>query len=244
MRLDGKVCLVTGGARGIGRAIVELFEENGARVVVACDINAAALGWTKARDRIDTKEVDVTDPQSVSRLVEAVHGEHGRVDVLVNNAGITRDNLLQKITDDDWNAVIAVNLKGPFNMMRAIVPLMIEQNAGTVVNISSVVGLDGNIGQTNYAATKAGVVGMTKTWAKEFARKGARIRVNAVAPGYIRTPMVQTVPEKIIDTVVARTVLGRLGEAADVARVVLFLASEDSGFVTGQVIRVDGGLTL
>ncbi len=244
MSLQGKVCVVTGGAQGIGRAIVELFAENGAKMVVACDVNDSALDWTKERENVAARALDVTDPKQIEQFVEQTRSEFGGIDVLVNNAGITRDNLLQKITDEDWSAVVAVNLKGPFNMMRGIVPVMIEQGAGAVVNISSVVGLDGNIGQTNYAATKAGVVGMTKSWAKEFARKGAQIRVNAVAPGYIRTPMVQTVPEKIIDSVVSKTVLGRLGEAVDVAKAVLFLASDEASFVTGQVIRVDGGLVL
>jgi 3-oxoacyl-[acyl-carrier protein] reductase len=188
--------------------------------------------------------VNVTSPEEIAELVAGLRSEFGSIDVLINNAGITRDNLIQKITDEDWEAVIAVNLKGPFNMMRAVVPAMIEQDGGSVVNISSVVGLDGNIGQTNYSATKAGVVGMTKTWAKELARKGAKIRVNAVAPGYIRTPMVETVPEKIIDSIVSKTVLGRLGEAEDVAKAVLFLASDAASFITGQVLRVDGGLVL
>lgn len=244
MSVEGRVCLVTGGAQGIGRAIVETFEACGAKAVVACDVNASALEWTRVRPAIWAHELDVTKPEQISKLVEEVRSQHGSIDVLVNNAGITRDNLIHKIGDDDWSAVVAVNLKGPFNMMRAVAPIMIEQNVGVVVNISSVVGLDGNIGQTNYAATKAGVVGMTKTWAKEFARKGAKIRVNAVAPGYVRTPMVSTVPEKIIESVVSHTVLGRLGEVSDIAKAVLFLAGDDSDFITGQVLRVDGGLVL
>ena len=244
MRVDGKVCLVTGGAQGIGRAIVAQLAEHGAKMVIACDMNEAALSWTKQEIRVTSRVANVTSPEDIAELVAGILAEFGSIDVLINNAGITRDNLIQKITDEDWEAVIAVNLKGPFNMMRAVVPAMIEQDGGSVVNISSVVGLDGNIGQTNYSATKAGVVGMTKTWAKELARKGAKIRVNAVAPGYIRTPMVETVPEKIIDSIVSKTVLGRLGEAEDVAKAVLFLSSDAASFITGQVLRVDGGLVL
>ena len=244
MTVDGKVCLVTGGAQGIGRAIVEAFSDAGAKAVIACDVNDEALAAVRKKKNVTGRPLDVTKPEEIARVVEQIRQEFDGIDVLVNNAGITRDGLLQKISDGDWDAVLAVNLKGPFNMMRAIVPLMLEKGSGAVVNIASVVGLDGNIGQTNYAATKAGVVGMTKTWAKEFARKGAKIRVNAVAPGYVRTPMVETVPQKIIDSIVSRTVLGRLGEAEDVANAVLFLSSDASSFVTGQVIRVDGGLVL
>ncbi|HUX19782.1 MAG TPA: SDR family oxidoreductase, partial [Spirochaetia bacterium] len=226
------------------RAIVAQLAEHGAKMVIACDMNEAALSWTKQEIRVTSRVANVTSPEDIAELVAGILAEFGSIDVLINNAGITRDNLIQKITDEDWEAVIAVNLKGPFNMMRAVVPAMIEQDGGSVVNISSVVGLDGNIGQTNYSATKAGVVGMTKTWAKELARKGAKIRVNAVAPGYIRTPMVETVPEKIIDSIVSKTVLGRLGEAEDVAKAVLFLSSDAASFITGQVLRVDGGLVL
>jgi len=244
MKVEGQVCIVTGGARGIGQEISRQLAAHGAKMVVVCDVNTDNLKWTTEVERIVGRRVDVTSPDQAAELIEGVRSEFGSVDVLVNNAGITRDNLIQKITDEDWEAVLAVNLKGPFNMVRAVAPVMIEQDAGCVVNISSVVGLDGNIGQTNYAATKAGVVGMTKTWAKELARKGAKIRVNAVAPGYIRTPMVETVPEKVIDSVVSRTVLGRLGEPEDVAKAVLFLASDAASFITGQVLRVDGGLVL
>ena len=244
MMVEGLVCIVTGGARGIGQEIARQLAAHGAKTVVVCDVNTESLGWTANEQGIVGRTVDVTRPDQAAKLIEGVRSEFGSVDVLVNNAGITRDNLIQKITDEDWEAVLAVNLKGPFNMMRAAAAVMIEQDAGCVVNISSVVGLDGNIGQTNYAATKAGVVGMTKTWAKELARKGAKIRVNAVAPGYIRTPMVETVPEKVIDSVVSKTVLGRLGEPEDVAKAVLFLASDAASFITGQVLRVDGGLVL
>ena len=188
--------------------------------------------------------VDVTDSAAVNALVAKIRAESGGIDVLVNNAGITRDALIQKMTDDDWDAVINVNLKGVFVMTRAVAPVMMEAGAGSIVSISSIVGLDGNIGQSNYAATKGGVVAMTKGWAREFARKGAKVRVNAVSPGYTRTPMIATVPEKVLEPIIAKTPLGRLAEVRDIANAVLFLASDEAAFITGQVLRVDGGLVL
>jgi 3-oxoacyl-[acyl-carrier protein] reductase len=244
MRLDGKVCVVTGAARGIGRCIAELFAEAGAKTVIACDVNVEALEAGGLPAGMVAEKLDVTDSAAVSSFAARMKERHGRIDVLVNNAGITRDALVQKMTDADWNAVIAVNLTGAFFMTRAVAPLMMEAGAGAIVGIASVVGMDGNIGQTNYAATKAGIIAMTRTWAKELARKGAKVRVNAVAPGYINTPMVQSVPQKVIDGIVAKVVLGRLGEPRDVAQAVLFLASDASAYVTGQVLRVDGGLVL
>lgn len=245
MRMKDKVCVVTGGAQGIGRAIVELFASEGARVVFALDVNAGGFAeLTKGRSNVRGEVVNVTDPAGIAGFVEKVKAEFGRIDALVNNAGITRDGLIQKMTDADWAAVIAVNLTGVFNMTRAIAPLMMETGSGTIVSISSVVGLDGNIGQSNYAATKGAVVSMTKGWAKEFSRKGAKVRVNAVSPGYTRTPMVETVPQKVLDPIIAKTPLGRLANPIDIANGVLFLSSDDSAFVTGQVLRVDGGLVL
>jgi 3-oxoacyl-[acyl-carrier protein] reductase len=243
MRLDGKVCLVTGAARGIGREIAELFAASGASAVLACDLKTEALA-SGLPPNLSGEKLDVTDAAAVRAFVEKARAKHGRIDVLVNNAGITRDALIQKMTDEDWDAVLAVNLKGAFLLTRAVAPLMMEAGAGSIVSIASVVGIDGNIGQTNYAATKAGIIGMTKTWAKEFARKGAKVRANAVAPGFINTPMVQAVPQKVIDAVVARVLLGRLGEPRDVANAVLFLASDASAYITGQVLRVDGGLVI
>ena len=245
MRLKGKVCVVTGGARGIGKGIVETFAREGAERVWALDVNGVELpALEKEVPAARGVAVDVTDSAAVNAVVERIKSESGRIDVLVNNAGITRDALIQKMTDAEWAAVLSVNLTGVFYVTRAVAPLMMEAGKGAVVSISSIVGLDGNIGQSNYAATKAAVVSMTRGWAKEFARKGAKVRVNAVSPGYTRTPMIATVPEKVLEPIIARTPLGRLAEVRDIASAVLFLASDESDFITGQVLRVDGGLVL
>ena len=245
MRMNGKVCVVTGGARGIGKEIVTKFANEGALVVFACDMNKEALDeLEKEFKNVKGYILNVTDREGIKVFVEKVKAEYGRIDALVNNAGITRDALIQKMTEEDWDAVINVNLKGVFNMTQAIGPLMMETGSGSIVSISSVVGLDGNIGQTNYAATKGGVVAMTKTWSKEFARKGAKVRANAVAPGFVRTPMTDKVPEKILEDMKNKALLKRLGEAEDIANAVLFLSSEEASFVTGQVLRVDGGLVI
>ena len=242
MRLDGKVCLVTGAARGIGREIAELFAASGANAVLACDLKTDTL--EDLPPNMSGEKLDVTDAEAVRAFVEKARVKHGRIDVLVNNAGIVRDALIQKMTDEDWDAVLAVNLKGAFLLTRAVAPLMMEAGAGSIVSITSVVGIDGNVGQTNYAATKAGIIGMTRSWAKEFARKGAKVRANAIAPGFINTAMVHAVPQTVIDSVVAKVPLGRLGQPRDVANAVLFLASDASAYITGQVLRVDGGLVL
>ena len=245
MRMDGKVCVVTGGARGIGRGIAEAFAREGAKRVWALDVNAKDFPELEAAfPAIKGAVVDVTDSGAVNALALRIKAESGRIDALVNNAGITRDNLIHKMGDDDWDNVINVNLKGVFIMTRAVAPMMMESGSGSIVSIASIVGLDGNIGQSNYAATKGGVVAMTKGWAKEFARKGAKIRVNAVSPGYTRTPMLATVPEKVLEPIIAKTPLGRLAEIKDIANAVLFLSCDESEFITGQVLRVDGGLVL
>ncbi|WP_372590288.1 beta-ketoacyl-ACP reductase [Fervidobacterium pennivorans subsp. carthaginiensis] len=239
MRLDGKVCIITGAGSGIGRAAAELFAKEGA-IVIACDVNETSY----ENPNIHFYKLDVTDRNRIAEVVKDVVEKFGKIDVLVNNAGITRDALIQNMTEEDWDKVINVNLKGVFNMTQAVVPYMLEAGKGSIINTSSVVGVYGNIGQTNYAATKAGVIGMTKTWAKEFARKGAQIRVNAVAPGFIKTPMTEKVPEKILTMMAERAALKRLGEPIEVAYVYLFLASDESSYITGQVIGVDGGLIL
>jgi 3-oxoacyl-[acyl-carrier protein] reductase len=245
MTLSGKVCVVTGGARGIGRAIVLAYAAAGARAVIAIDMGFDDFDEVTAQHAsVRPVVLDVTDSAAVQGAVERLRADEGRIDVLVNNAGITRDNLLQKMTDDEWDAVIDVNLGGVFRMARAIGPLMMEQGAGSIVNMASIVGLTGNVGQSNYAASKGGVVSLTKTWAKEFARKGAQVRVNAIAPGFVRTPMTEKVPERILEAMVGKTLLGRMGEPADIANAALWLASDASSYVTGQVISVDGGLVL
>ncbi|POR03560.1 beta-ketoacyl-ACP reductase [Alkalispirochaeta sphaeroplastigenens] len=241
--VQGKICVVTGGGKGIGRVIVDTLASNGAEAVYALDVSADALKELNGSNT-HGQVVNVLDADNIHTCIEDICARHGRIDVLINNAGITRDAVINKMDDGAWQQVIDVNLKGVFLMTREIGPRMMEYGSGSIINISSVVGLDGNMGQTNYAATKAGVVAMAKTWAKEFARKGAAVRANAVAPGFINTPMIQTVPEKVIEGIKAKTPLKRIGEPQEVANLVSFLASDLSSYITGQVIRVDGGLTV
>jgi len=236
LNLKDKVVIVTGGAAGIGRATVERFEAEGAKVVA----------WDVTTD----PKVDVTDAASVQRAVDDVMARFGRIDVLVNNAGIVRDAQLIKWKDgvagmmDDatFDAVINVNLKGVFLCTRAVVPHMIAARSGVILNASSIVGLYGNFGQTNYAATKAGVISFTKTWSRELGRYN--IRVNAVAPGFIATDMVRAMPPKIVETMESKTPLARLGEPEDIANAYVFLASDAAKFISGAVLSVDGGLVL
>lgn len=239
-RMTGKVAIVTGGARGIGREIVNLFSNEGARMVISADM---ILGEDSA-ENIRNVELNVTDREAIAKFVEKMKIEFGTIDVLVNNAGITKDGLIQKIDEKMWDIVVDVNLKGVFNLTQAVAPIMIDNGKGSIINISSVVGLYGNIGQTNYAATKAGVIGMSYTWAKEFARKGAQVRSNVIAPGYVQTEILDTVPEKVLDPIRKKTALGRLGNPKEIASAALFLASDESSFVTGHVLEVTGGLRL
>lgn len=252
MRLEGKVALITGGAAGIGKATAQRFIEEGAQVVI-CDVNQEA-GEAAVRDlgpNAHFDRVDVTDRQAVQAWVDSVVDRLGRIDILVNNAGVLRDNQLVRVKDGelvkqmpeaDFDLVIAVNLKGVFNCAQAVAPHMIRQGGGVILNASSIVGLDGNFGQTNYVATKAGVVGMTKVWARELGRYN--IRVNAVAPGFTATEMVMQMPEKILEGMKARTPLGRLAEPRDLANAYLFLASDEASFISGTVLRVDGGIVV
>ena len=245
MRLQGKVAIITGAARGIGRETALLFAAEGAKVVI-CDLldegeEVAEEIRSRGGEAIFYK-LDVTDREAVKRMVDAVVERYGRIDILVNNAGITRDAQFLKMTEEDWDKVIAVNLKGVFNMTQAVAPVMVAQGKGKVVNAASVVALYGNFGQTNYVASKAGVIGMTKVWARELGRKG--INVNAVAPGFIQTEMTAKVPEKVLQMVRERTPLGRLGTPRDVAYAYLFLASDESDYVNGAVLSVDGGLVI
>jgi 3-oxoacyl-[acyl-carrier protein] reductase len=236
--LKGKVVVVTGGAAGIGRATAERFAEEGCRVSV-WDVNTPS------------RRVDVTDTESVNQAVKAVLDEWGTIDILINNAGILRDAQLVKykdgavtgmMTDEAFDAVISVNLRGVFVCTRAVVPTMIAAGGGVILNASSVVGLYGNFGQTNYVASKSGVIGMTKTWARELGKYG--IRVNAVTPGFIATEMVQAMPEKVLQSMRDHTPLGRMGETADIANAYLWLASSAASFVHGAVIPVDGGIVV
>lgn len=239
LRLKNKVAIVTGASQGIGRCIAETFAREGAKVI-AVDMNKLPY----EDSNIYGYEINVTDRVGIKVFFESIIEKFGKVDILVNNAGIIRDALIQKMTEEMWDLVINVNLKGLFNITQLVGPQMMENGEGSIINIASVVGEFGNVGQTNYAATKAGVIGMTKTWAKEFARKGAKIRVNSVAPGYVNTEMMETVPEKVLDNMKAKTMLGRLGEPEEIANAVLFLASEESSYITGHNLSVNGGMRL
>lgn len=246
MRLKDKVALITGGANGIGKETAFTFAREGAKVVIA-DFSDAAGEEVVAQLKQQGAEalfvkVDVSNRDSVDAMAEEAIAEFGRIDVLINNAGITQDAMLTKMTADQWQKVIDVNLSGVFHCTQAVVPHMVSQGRGKVINTSSVVGVRGNIGQTNYAATKAGVIGMTKTWAKELGRKG--INVNAVAPGFIETGMVAKIPEKVIQQIVDKVPLQRLGQPSDIANAYLFLASDESNYVSGTVLEVDGAVVL
>ena len=252
MRLKDKVSLITGGAAGIGKATAIRFAEEGAHVVI-CDVDQAAGEAAVKEIGHDAKfyQIDVTDRSTVDEWIKSVGESSGRIDVLVNNAGILRDSLLVKMKDGemikqmaeaDFDLVIAINLKGVFNCTQAVAPVMIRQEGGVILNATSVVGIDGNLGQTNYVATKAGVIGMTKVWARELGRYN--IRVNAVAPGFTATDILSTMPDKIIEGMKARTPLGRIGQTHDIANAYLFLASDEAGFITGETLRVDGGIVV
>jgi 3-oxoacyl-[acyl-carrier protein] reductase len=252
MRLNGKVAIITGGAAGIGKATAQVFAREGAKVVI-CDVSEE-LGKAVAESlgtESQFNKVDVCNRKEVQEWVEGVIAKYGRIDILVNNAGITRDaqfikmkdgELVKQMSEEAFDGVISVNLKGVFNCTQAVTPFMVKQGGGVVLNASSVVGLYGNFGQTNYVATKAGVLGMTKVWARELGKFG--IRVNAVCPGFIMTEMVAKMPEEVLANMRGKTPLGRLGEPEDIANTYLWLASDEASYVHGATISVDGGIVL
>ncbi|MEJ5272693.1 MAG: 3-oxoacyl-[acyl-carrier-protein] reductase [Spirochaetota bacterium] len=242
MRLQNKVAIITGAASGIGRETAILFAKEGA-TVIGTDIQKDLLdSLEKEHENIHGYLLNVTDRNAIASFVEEIKNKFGKIDILINNAGITSDALLIRMSEESWDKVININLKGVFNMTQAVVQVMLGQGSGVVLTTSSVVGRYGNVGQTNYAATKAGVIGMTYSWAKEFGKKG--IRFNAVAPGFIKTPMTEKLPQNVIDMMIEKTPLKRFGEPIDVAYAFLFLASDEASFITGQVLGVDGGLVI
>ena len=239
MRLDGKVAVVTGGAKGIGMEMAKRFALEGAKVIA---VDMTALSYEMAN--VEGYILNITDSAKCKDFYDFAVEKYGKIDILVNNAGITRDSMTRKMSDEQWNMVIDVNLKGVFNLVRYIGPQMEVIGGGSIINISSVVGEYGNIGQANYSATKAGLLGLTKTWAKEFARKGVPVRVNAIAPGYVMTDILKTVPEELLNKFAQLTMLKRLGEPKEIANVALFLASEEASYVTGHTLSVNGGMRL
>ena len=242
---EGKTAIVTGGSRGIGRGIAERLAEGGANVLITYAGNAAAAEevvkvLTEKGVQAAAVQADAADPESAAKVVEAAKALGDRIDILVNNAGITRDNLLMRMKDEEFDAVIATNLKGVYSMMKAVTKPMMKQRYGRIVNISSVVGVYGNAGQVNYAAAKAGVIGMTKSVAKELGSRG--ITCNAVAPGFIETDMTAALTDDVKEKIAAGITLGRLGQVEDIAEAVAFLASDKASYITGQVLEVAGGL--
>ena len=244
MRLLNKVAIITGGSNGIGLAAVTRFIEEGAKVVIA-DLDEAQgkvmeAGLIEKGKDVYFVQVDVANRESVQNMVKAVIAKYGKIDILVNNAGITSDAVLTKMTEEQFDAVMDVNVKGVFNCTQAIVPVMVAVGGGRIINTASVSGVFGNIGQTNYAASKAAVIGMTKTWAKELGRKN--ITVNAVAPGFVKTAMVEKMPVEVIGRLLQLVSLGRIGETKDIANAYVFLASDEASYITGHTLHVDGGM--
>ncbi|UCD68322.1 MAG: 3-oxoacyl-ACP reductase FabG [Betaproteobacteria bacterium] len=246
MRLQDKVSIITGSGRGIGRATALKFAAEGAKTVV-CDLNEASVDTVVAEIRGRGEEasgfvVDVTDRASIDAMVTAVKATYGRIDTLVNNAGVVMDARMVNMTDDQFDKVIEVNLKGTYNCAKSVIDIMLMQQSGVILNASSIVGLYGNFGQTNYAASKFGVIGMAKTWAREFGRKG--IRANAVCPGFVETEIIKGIPDKALQSIVDRVSMGRLGKPEEIANTYAFLASDEASFINGAVIEVSGGATI
>ncbi|MBU4560851.1 3-oxoacyl-[acyl-carrier-protein] reductase [bacterium] len=246
MRLKDRVALVTGGGRGIGRAIVLALAKEGADIVT-CDINLENLKEVaseveKLGRKILIQKVDVSKISEVDDVVKKALDKFTKIDILVNNAGITRDNLILKMSEEEWDQVLDINLKGAFNCLKAVARPMMKARSGRIVNIASVVGMMGNPGQANYAASKAGIIGLTKSAAKELASRG--INVNAIAPGFIKTTMTESLSDEVKEKLINQIPLKRLGEVTDVANLVVFLASDDASYITGEVIKVDGGMLM
>ena len=246
MRLEGKVSIITGGAQGIGLATAEKFAAEGARVVI-CDVNQDVISgvvneFKQSGIDVDGFNADVTNQADISNMVDLVISKYGQIDCLVNNAGIVRDARMVNMTEEQFDSVIDVNLKGTYNCARSVFPHMMERQSGVVLNASSIVGIYGNFGQTNYAASKFGVIGMAKTWAREFGRFG--IRVNAVCPGMIKTDILSDIPDKVLENIVSKVPMGRLGAPSEIANTYAFLASDEASYINGAVIEVGGGATL
>jgi len=244
--LEGKVAIVTGGSSGLGKATLQKFADQGA-IVVNWDVNETRgklleAEFIQSGHNAAFFTVDTSNADAVRDAAFQVIAKYGKIDILVNNAGITRDATLLKMTDDQWQQVININLTGVYNCTRAVAPYMVEKGYGRIISISSVVGLFGNFGQTNYAAAKAGVIGMTQTWAKELGRKG--VTANAVAPGFIHTEILDAMPADVLDKMKAKVPVQRLGKPEEIAAVNAFLASDDAAYINGAVISVDGGITL
>ncbi len=245
MLLESKVAVVTGASRGIGRAIVERFVQEGAKVALISRSDGAIRFAQELKEKgydVEGYQLDVSDYQACQDIGKKILERFGRVDILVNNAGITRDTLLLRMTEEDWDTVIRVNLKSVFNMTKAFVPQMVRQRQGVIINMSSVVGRGGNAGQANYSASKAGIIGFTKSLAKELG--GRNIRCNVIAPGFIETDMTNILPEQVRKNWIGNIPLKRAGKPEEVASVAVFLASDMSSYITGQVINVCGGVDI
>ena len=244
-RLDGKIAIITGGARGIGFAIAKRYAEEGATPVLfdllADQLETAVKELSDLGFEAEGHTVNVTDSEAIEEAMKDVYQRFGHIDILVNNAGVTRDGLIMKMKDADWDMVINVNLKGTFVCTKKVVRYMLKQKSGSIINIASVIGLMGNVGQANYAASKGGVIALTKSTAKEVAKRG--IRANAIAPGFIETDMTQ-LPEDVVKAYSEAIPMSRMGQPVDVANLCLFLASEESSYITGQTLQVDGGLIM
>jgi 3-oxoacyl-[acyl-carrier protein] reductase len=246
-KLSEKIAVVTGAGRGIGRAVAERFVQEGARVAVVSRTQANSQAVADALNAIHPNSakgyaVDVADSAAVAELGKTVIADFGRVDILVNNAGVTRDNLLLRMTDEEWDTVLNTNLKGAFHLVKAFQRSLLKQKGARIINVASVIGLIGNAGQANYAASKAGLIGFTKSLAREFA--GRAVTVNAIAPGFISTDMTSTLDDKVRDAILAKVPLGSFGEATDIANAAAFLASDEARYITGQVLTVDGGMVM